>query len=310
MWPITVTASLQSPLASLLGLQRTDGGFGARAGLPSATEPTALAAFALSYEPDPVAQEAAGRAALWLAGAQTSDGGWPSAPNVGEAGWGTALAVLALSRFDARRDIAMRGATWLLGREGRRTGWKPSLLDRLLGRTTVVTSDDSLVGWPWLADTYSWVEPTSYAILALERLRAELPPADVARRIDVGRRMIRDRICPDGTWNYGSAAVYGQGLWGYPDTTALALLALRGDDPAAGRSLDALEQQLAENQSGLATALGVLALDAYGRDVAPLRDRLRDRFPATGFLGETRAISFAVLALNRQAHAFGEPPRA
>jgi hypothetical protein len=294
-------------LTQLLELQNADGGFGARAGLPSSTEATALAAFALGHEA-PDAAPAARRAVAWLRAGQLPDGGWPSAPGIDGGSWTTSLAVLALARAEPRGEEATRGGRWLLGQEGEKGGYRPSLLDRLLGRPPIVSGDDSLVGWPWLTDTYSWVEPTSYAILGLEAVRDTLPGDDVARRIDVGRRMLRDRTCPDGGWNFGNSAVLGQGLWAYPDTTAIALLALRGAEGAvadSARNLDALEHLLTENHSGLATALGVLALSAYGHDVDALRARLREHLSRPALVAETRPIGLGLLALNERAHPFG-----
>ena len=33
--------------------------------------------------------------------------------------------------------------------------------------------DTELKGWPWSAGTFSWVEPTAYALLALKKLGAD-----------------------------------------------------------------------------------------------------------------------------------------
>ena len=30
---------------------------------------------------------------------------------------------------------------------------------------------DALQGWPWIEDTFSWVEPTAFCLLALKRSR-------------------------------------------------------------------------------------------------------------------------------------------
>ncbi|MGH7894095.1 MAG: prenyltransferase/squalene oxidase repeat-containing protein [Candidatus Binatia bacterium] len=299
------TRNVAPMLAHGLSLQNPDGGFGARAGLPSTTEPTALMLLALSDADDRGATE---RTRAWLVATQTPEGGWPATSTTRAPSWTTSLAVLALGRSDATREETMRGAQWLLGQEGRRLNVSPSLLDRLLGREPVVPFDDSLVGWPWLVETFSWVEPTAYAVLALTAVRTRLAPGDAAARIDAARRMIVDRVCPDGGWNYGNSRVLGQGLWPYPDTTALALLALHGHPDAAvtTRSLDALERMLRDNESGLATALGILALGAYGRDVTALRTRLRERFMRTGFLGETRALAYALLALGDRERPFAD----
>ena len=60
--------------AALLARQNTDGGVGARPGLPSATEPTALALFALSFEAEPADTAGLRR---WLRAQQTPEHAWP-----------------------------------------------------------------------------------------------------------------------------------------------------------------------------------------------------------------------------------------
>jgi hypothetical protein len=291
----------------LLSLANADGGFGAHAGLASSTEPTALAALALADETDPAAGEALERARAWLVGTQTPDGGWPSAPGLVEPTWATPLAVLALARDPGRRDRAVAGARWTLAQEGRRLPRARGFADWLLGRETPVEYDDTLTGWAWRPETFSWIEPTAYAVLALDAVADALPADDVRRRVDVARRMIADRACPAGGWNYGNGRVLGEDLWPYPDTTALALLALRGGPERASvaAGLAALERMLDPTASGLATALGVLALAAWGHEVDAHRIRLRERFLRTGLRGETRALAYAAAALNPGARPFG-----
>ena len=109
-----------------------------------------------------------------------------------------------------------------------------------------------------------------------------------------------------------AARVLGEELWGYPDTTALALLALGPEQQSAltAKAADALTAMLAVNPSGLATALGILALEIHGRDVGALRARLETRFAKTGFFGDVRALAWAVLARNAEARPFGGPAHA
>ena len=307
------TDTLTPLVRRLLSLQSPDGGFAARAGIASTTEPTALSLLALANEPDEAARSGAARARAWLVATQAGDGGWPAVAAVAQSTWTTALAVLALGRDATTRDPALSGARWLLSEEGRRAPNTRSFGDWLLGRESAVVMNDTLTGWPWVHDTFSWVEPTAYAVLAVDGLRALLAPEPATRRLDVARRMLADRVCADGGWNYGNSRVLGEDLWPYPDTTALALLALRNappDVPLTAKSLDALGHMLDENASGLATALGILALDAYGRDVTGLRTRLRERFVHTGYRGETRALAYAVLALGAGASPLTEPVHA
>jgi hypothetical protein len=117
--------------------------------------------------------------------------------------------------------------------------------------------------------------------------------------------MIVDRACLDGGWNYGNSIVLGEELWAYPDTTALALIALQdvtapGAREVTGRALSALDGMLASNDSLLARSLAVLAFQLYGRDVEGLRSQVADRTLA-GVPAETRVAAFAGLALTRDA---------
>ncbi len=60
-----------------------------------------------------------------------------------------------------------------------------------------------------------------------------------AERIEIGERMLRDRACGAGGWNYGGSNVYGQELFPYVPTTALGLLAMQDHpgDPIVARAL-------------------------------------------------------------------------
>jgi hypothetical protein len=292
----------------LLARQNGDGGFGAHRGSPSATEPTAVSLLALSFEAEPV-DTVPLRA--WLRSHETPEHGWPVMAGLREPSWTTALAVLALARYPAEAEVAQRGAAWLVGERGRTIDGRPGLLARMLTRPTpVVELDGALVGWPWTDGTFSWVEPTAYAVLAL---RAVTPRSAAAvARIDEGKRLLLDRMCPDGGWNYGNRRVLGEDLWSYPDTTALALLALgrEADGAVVTKGLAALDAMLETNPSGLATALGTLALAAHGREVGTLRVRLGGRFTETGFAGDLRALAWALLASNEAAAPFAEAAHA
>ena len=88
-------------------------------------------------------------------------------------------------------------------------------------RARIVGHDPTLIGWPWVADTHSWLEPTALAILALRREgRGDHP------RVREGVRLIADRAIVDGGWNYGNKAAFGHALRPQPAPTGLALLAL------------------------------------------------------------------------------------
>ena len=291
--------------AALVASQNRDGGWGAQIGLVSSTETTALATLALGRLDTPDARTSAAAGVRWLADWQHDDGGWPVSTRVRESTWATPLAVIALHELGREGAAAVRGARWLLRRTPRQLGLAMSLLNRFAPNTMAVRLNPELKGWAWTDDTAAFVEPTCYALLALKRLRPHLPGAAVIERIDEAERMVYDRMCRDGGWNYGNSMVLGAELWPYADVTALALLALaeHREREANQRSLAALRSMLQRVDSGLALAWSILCLSAYGEDVTPLRQRLVARYARTGFLGQTKVVALAMLALSGAAEA-------
>jgi hypothetical protein len=290
----------------LVADQNPDGGWGAQARLASSTEITALATLALGRLDTPASRDSATRGLGWLAARQHDDGGWPVSARVDSGSWATALAVLALDALGHEPARAARGARWLLRRAPRTLGVAISLIHRFAPSTLAVQLNPDLKGWAWTADAASFVEPTCYALLALKRMRRHLPGAAVVERIDEAERMVYDRMCRDGGWNYGNSTVLEADLWPYAEVTALALLALADHRrrEANQRSLRALRGMLQHVESGLSLAWATLCFEAYGEDVAPWRERLVDRYARTAFLGETKALALALLALTGAAEVF------
>jgi hypothetical protein len=295
-------ALIESGIALLARSRNADGGWGAVPGGISDTESTALAALATGVVSG---AEAARPACAWLSAHQRSDGAWPLSEVVPEAPWVTAPATAALAWLRADPPSVERGLDWLSSTEGAR----PTLLQRALGWLGVpplVDLDYELIGWPWVPGTFSWVEPTSLALIAFKS--AGGAGSDAARkRVDGGERMLLDRACTAGGWNYGNRSVLGFDLEPYPDTTALALLALQDharDIAPIQSGLAALDRMLQTHDSGLALALGVLCGRAYGGDVKALAGRLERRFAESAFLEETRPVALAVLAASEAPNPF------
>lgn len=284
--------------AALLRAQNADGGWGAEEGRRSNTEATALAALALGSAADSVARERGLRGIAWLARLQAADGSWPLSADVTQPSWTTSLAVLALVGLDVERDRAVLGLRWLVGHGGERLGWIASLLYRFWPTALPARMDPDLRGWPWTLGAFSWVEPTAYALLALKKGRAHTAGLPAGERIREAERMISDRMCQGGGWNYGNSNVLGEQIPPYAEVTALTLLALqdRRGSAAHQQSLQALRRMLPEVHSGFALAWAVLCLSVHGEDVAGLRDGLRMAFERTGFLGVTRTLALALLA--------------
>jgi Squalene-hopene cyclase C-terminal domain len=290
----------------LLGAQNEDGGWGAVKGKRSSTEPTSFALMALkSLEGKPFDQQAA--AGLnWLLQRQKDDGSWSLNDASKQSSWMTPIAVLALLSFQDQRQHALRAAKWILTQEGKKPGWIAALVFRLSLVRQTVELDPYLSGWPWTAGAFSWVEPTSYSLMALKKLKASLARTNCEERIRQGEMLIYDRMCENGGWNYGNSRVLGEALWPYPDVTAVALIALqdRAANEANQTSVRALGAMMREAASGTALGWGTLCLTLYNQDVREWKKMLVKNFEKTRFLGETKVVALALLAFGNGARLF------
>ena len=241
---------------ALLGLRGKESAWGYRDGAAPAPEPTALAALALLATGSDT--QPSRLAADWLARSQRDDGslgisGDKSA--VASPGWMTPYAMLVWALFPAHAAALRRGSHWLLGIKGRTLDPKEDPA-RIAGHNTM------LVGWPWVGDTHSWLEPTAIAVLALGRDGFETHP-----RVLEGLRLIRDRAIDSGGWNYGNKAVFGRSLRAQPAPTGLALLALDGIDPRTpliSKAVDYLTKSLPGVRACASLGWGVIGLRARG----------------------------------------------
>jgi hypothetical protein len=267
--------------AALAAARNRDGGWGYRAGTSSRLEPTALALLALG-EADQLTQVVA----RW-----PHRGGILLEPGIGLPNY-AANALAALVGLSSDRS---RPASWvvqllndLLAVKGRKTPAADPAINR---------QDNSLLGWPWVDDTFSWVEPTAWCVLALRRGLPHVP-ADVARnRIDEGQRLLLDRVCTPGGWNYGNSNVFRRQLPPYVPTTAVSLLALHGRrDRDVLRSADTLYERRLTEPSGLALGLTVMCLSVYGRPADDVREALAAQWGKVRYLGNITASALALYA--------------
>ena len=276
---IDLATALSLRRAHLLRFQNKDGGWGYFPGKESWLEPTAYAALALRGEKD--GDEAGRRAVELLARWQRPDGACQANAQVKNGYWGTAL-MLTLYRTMGRQDAGYgRGLDWL----GKTTGAEGSLAVRIIERfqAKVVEQDDSVRGWPWRPGNSSWVEPTSHALVALKQSSRA---AEFVARIQEGEGYLLDRRCPDGGWNYGNKRVYQTDMISFPETTALALVALQGRSATELKpSLDRALAHAKSTKSGMARAWLAIALRLYG---VPWETRLAGLSPG-------RDISIAAL---------------
>ncbi len=271
----------------LAGIQNADGGWGYFPGKESWLEPTAYALLAL--HPSGPHQGAFERGWKLVRSWQLSSGAWKPAPHVNEAHWTTSLAIV-LHAVRGVHDAALeRGVSWLLGVKGAEGG----ALARIAGLFTssLVEFDAGLVGWPWLPDTSSWVEPTSQALLALKLAAKYVHHDRLPGRIAMAERMLIERRCRDGGWNYGNRKVYGIDLLCYPETTAMALIGLKGlAVPGLAPSLQLAARLRADSRSQLARAWLTIALQCHG---LPIANEEADLAP------DVMVTALQLIALNR-----------
>jgi hypothetical protein len=230
---------------------------------PASTEPTALAALLLTSTGK---LEAAAKATEWLARLQNADGSIGTTATRGTPNWPTAWAVLAATAWraaqnnsdktngrESKQDFNLDGAvSWLLHAAG-----------EAMPATSGIGHNAALTGWPWVADTHSWVEPSAMAVLALKAAGyAEHP------RTREAVLLLTDRLLSGGGCNYGNTIVLGQELLPHVQPTGLALLALAGEadrDGRINRSLDYLSAVLSAKTTSASLAYGLLGLAAHGR---------------------------------------------
>ncbi|HXV81271.1 MAG TPA: prenyltransferase/squalene oxidase repeat-containing protein [Candidatus Binatia bacterium] len=290
----------------LLSAQNEDGGWGAVKGKRSNTESTSFALMALKSLEEQAFIQQTNAALKWLVQHQKDNGSWSLNDVSKQSSWTTPLAVLALLSFQDQKERALRGGKWILTQEGRKPGWIASLLVRLSLVRKSVELDPFLSGWSWTAGAFSWVEPTSYSLMVLKKLKRSLTGTNCEERIRQGEMLVYDRMCENGGWNYGNSRVLGEALWPYPDVTAVALIALqdRATNKANQKSLQALDGMMRETASGMTLGWGIICLTLYDQDAIEWKRVLVKIFEKTRFLGEIRTVALALLASGNGASLF------
>ena len=220
---------MSEPLSSrfdfLRATQNPDGGWSFFPGKQSWLEPTAYALMALHG--DSSSEENFERGWRLMRSWQLPGGSWRPCAIVSEPHWSTALAVTLHCLRGAHDDAFRRGVAWLLETSGIENGLKFRLAH--IVRPSVVELDPSFKAWPWRPGNSSWIEPTAHALFALKKASSVETGELLRQRVSQGERMILERRCSDGGWNYGNRKVLGTELPSYPETTALALLGLAGN---------------------------------------------------------------------------------
>jgi hypothetical protein len=295
----------------LITHQNPDGGWGYHPALPSSVEATSWALVALTpWSQAAELAEACARARAWLLSAQLPNGSWPAFPGQRQGCWTTSLAALALQLQGAAPSAVLRGLDWLLDAwPAEATLWWR--LRQFLARSAVVHQDSSLSGWSWTPGTASWVEPTSYALLLLRSLPADLLPRRAMKRRWLAERMLYDRMCPGGGWNSGNPLVYG--VAGVPRVgpTVWALLALidQAERVENQMSVDWLARAYDGIKGAASLVLAHRCLAAYGRHVPPLAPTLGELYLRNRFFESVLAVAWILLAWSQDRSGAGHVTR-
>jgi hypothetical protein len=271
---------------ALLSRRNPDGGWGYFAGKQTRLEPTCWATLAVGAgaEEPPVLRPGPPAPAPWR----------HDVPGTPVNYTFQALCALTLAGSPATRGQSLDIARALLDVRG--VTFEPS---------AVIKQDNSLQAWPWVDQTFSWAEPTSVVLILLKKLRKELPAA-AGERTAIGERVLADRVCATGGWNYGGSNAFGQNLPAYVPTTAWGLLALqdRADDPVVTRSLARLVDDLRTEMSPQALALAAIALRVHRKDAAAALAALDTQTEAALAHGNVASIAMTLYALTGKVDAF------
>jgi hypothetical protein len=242
-------------LERLLDSLAADRHWSYRPGGPRAAEPAALTALALLAHGR---QEQSLPALQFLHSLQLPDGKVPVSSGHHVPVWTTAWALVAWSLYCAcdltTQEFAaavQRAKTALLHERG--VGCEAT--GQLVGH------DTRLVGWPWVAQTHSWIEPTALAVLALAAAGCRNHP-----RVVEGVKLLLDRQLPCGGWNYGNKVVLGNTLRPHVQPSAIATLALFSQPTSATavhRAIAFLQSQWSLVRSPVSFSWCWLALAAH-----------------------------------------------
>jgi Prenyltransferase and squalene oxidase repeat len=297
-------------LPLLASSQNQDGGWGFHPASESRVEPTCWALLALSSSSSLQGiEEIKALAIRFLRSAQLRDGSWPAMRDERTGCWVTSLACWTLSFDKTANDAIAAGLEWLSEDWPRDSSLWSRFLRRLSPGPGLSPHNNAYRGWGWTVGTSSWVEPTSFALLALKSAPAGLLPAGAQRRRRLAEALLYDRMCPGGGWNCGNPMIYGVAGEPLVIPTVWALLALR-DTPQRTentQSLSWLQSEVERIQGPGSLALARICLEVYGCDRPERGAQLRDFYAKNEFLQNIPVVAWVCLALERRQGWPGNP---
>jgi hypothetical protein len=267
----------------LLTRVRADGGFSHQHGGPYRVDASAWAIIALSsIDADSTCIQPA---MMQLMADQHEDGSVSISPDHPEAFWPTPLAILAWSCCSAETQSRQRAIGFLLTTTGKHWEKRPD---------EIAQHNTALKGWPWIASTHSWIEPTALSVIALV-----VAGYQAHGRVKEAIHMLMDRQLRHGGWNYGNTSVFGQELRPAPESTGAALHALTGHVARQDvqRSLDYLGKEVMHLRTPIALGWGLLALNSWGVAVPNAPSLIGDCLKRQERYGPYDTTSLSMLSL-------------
>lgn len=226
-----------------------------------------------------------------LAEGQAADGSVPIGAAHPGSVWPTPLAVLAWHGAAPFADARAKAVAFLLDFGGVTWERRPDEAEMAV--------DPRIRGWAWATGTFSWVEPTALALMALgseghsghERVREAIA-------------VLRDRQVSTGGWNVGSTRVFREEQGALPEMTGMALAAMRGhvrrDDVA--KAFAYLSGVAGRHRTPLALGWCLLGLAAWGEAPDAGQAWIDGCLDRQDFFGPYETSQLALLALAALAH--------
>lgn len=249
------------------------------------SDATAWAILALAAAGDDNDKELLSLARTRLAAGQLADGRIGLSPEHPQIYWPTPLAILAWHQSPAHQASLSQAANFLLNNSG--THWQATT-------ETEDRHDHNLKGWPWAEATHSWIAPTALGIMALKTAGYGNQP-----RVAEAQRLLLDRQCLRGGWNYGNISVFGAELRPMPEDTGMALNALKDSTAKSNlaRALEYLKSAVKSLRTPVALAWSLLGLGAWGERPAAAGALLSECWQRQDRYGVYDTTSLALLIL-------------
>jgi len=260
-----IIGEAQELMQRLLSAQNPDGGWPYGRGL-SWAEPTGFAVLALQPGQDCSTTPARDRAVAWLSSQQKPSGGWAPNAKVAECTSVTSVATLALLSQTKQQQSGSKCLDAALKWTAGQVYPDDFSLALLLARALNIPPAHAPGSVPWYPGTAGWVTPTSLSALVLSQAAHQRNQPELRQLADRCCAYLLSRRCSDDGWNHGGSKTRSEDSRSYPETTGLALLALRAASVSLPQPSVALAIKFAANPESLEGLSWIqLALESSGR---------------------------------------------